>query len=499
MDGKRIKPTPGFKRSVCAVAALLSFLPVSAPSAATPNSEFVQAIYRGEATPQRNNAPTATDPDIERRFNDLRRELLDDRSKEVGWWLAATAIFLTLISVLGVLGGYFGFRRFREIEAEVRENANKVRESADNSQRYASEVRALASEARKNVEESQQHASKSGALAKEIQEARDAVRTFENTTAEPDRDVDIAQGIGDNSEASLLRKAVSAAITLQNDGNMEIALEKWRAVAHILEGSDSDLERHAWFSVGYLSNEGDSPDRKAAIDAYDKAIQLQPDYAAAYNNRGSAKAGLGRYDEAIADCDKAIQLQPDYAAAYNNRGNAKAGLGRYDEAIADYDKAIRLNPDYAAAYYNRGNAKAGLGRHDEAIADYDKAIRLNPDDAAAYNNRGSAKNNLGRCDEAIADYDKAIRLNPDDAAAYNNRGNAKDNLGRCDEAIADYDKAIQINLDYAGAFYNRGVAKHRQGLLQEARSDIEAALALARDANNDDLASRAQRYLESMP
>ena len=139
MDGKHVKPTPGFKRGVCAVAALLSFVPVGAPSAATPNSEFVQAIYRGEATPRRNGVvATTADPEIERRFNDLRRELLDDRSKHVDWWLNATAIFLTLISVLGVLGGYFGFRRFHEIESEARKNVRK-------SQQHASEAQDLGS------------------------------------------------------------------------------------------------------------------------------------------------------------------------------------------------------------------------------------------------------------------------------------------------------------------------------------------------------------------
>ena len=410
MHRKRIKPTPGFKRSVCAVAALMSFLPASAPFAATPNSEFVQAIYRGEATPRQNGVATAADPDIERRFNDLRRELLDDRSKQVDWWLAATAIFLTTISVLAVLGGYVSFRRFRAIESDARINADK----------------------------SQQYASEAGALLKQIEEARDAANSMvENMSAEtvknePDRALDIARKIDNNPGASLLDKAVSAAITLQGGGNMDMALDKWRAVADVLAGSDSDsdLERRAWFSVGYISQESDPPDMEAAIDAYDKAINIDSAYAAAYNNRGNAKAALGRHEDAITDHDKAIQLERNFAEAYSNRGNAKDKLGRYDEAIADYDKAIQLKPDFAGAYNNRGNAKDKLGRYDEAIADYDEAIRINPDDAKA--------------------------------------------------------------------FFNRGVTKAQQDLIQESRSDFERAIALARDANNDDLVSNAEAFLETM-
>ena len=408
MDGKRIKPPPGFKRGVCAVAALLSFLPVSAPSAAAPDSEFVQAIYRGEATPRQNGVATAADPNIERRFNDLRRELLDDRSKQVDWWLAATAIFLTTISVLAVLGGYVSFRRFRAIESDARKNADK----------------------------SQQYASEADALVKKIKEDHDTARSMiesmnaEKVKNEPDKALEVARKVDDNPKASPLDKAVSAAINLQNDGKIDIALKKWRAVAHILEGSDSVLEHRAWFSVGYLSDEGESPNIEAAIDAYDKAINIDPTYAAAYNNRGLAKASLGRYDEAFADYDEAIQINPNYSSAYNNRGLAKASLERYDEAIANYDKAIELKSGFAEAYNNRGNAKFKLERYDEAIADYDRAIWISP--------------------------------------------------------------------DYAEVYCNRGFVKNQRGLTQEARADFERGLALAREANNNDLASSAERYLKSM-
>ena len=71
-------------------------------------------------------------------------------------------------------------------------------------------------------------------------------------------------------------------------------------------------------------------------------------------NRGNAKAELKRYSEAIADYDKAIELDPNFALAYMNRGKAKAELKQYSEAIADYDKAIELDPNFALAYTNRG-------------------------------------------------------------------------------------------------------------------------------------------------
>jgi tetratricopeptide (TPR) repeat protein len=79
----------------------------------------------------------------------------------------------------------------------------------------------------------------------------------------------------------------------------------------------------------------------------------------------------------IADYSKAIELKPDWAAAYYyNRGIAENAKGDLDGAIADYSKAIALKPDDADAYSNRGVAKRAKGDLDGANADYSKASEL---------------------------------------------------------------------------------------------------------------------------
>ena len=121
-----------------------------------------------------------------------------------------------------------------------------------------------------------------------------------------------------------------------------------------------------------------------------------PDYSAFnYFARAVAHSFLKQDNQAIADYDRAIQLNPDYATAYNNRGLSYSNKGDEDRAIADYDRAIQLNPDYATAYNNRGISYKNKGDYDRAIADYDRAIQLNPDDATAYNNRGISYKNKG--------------------------------------------------------------------------------------------------------
>jgi tetratricopeptide (TPR) repeat protein len=80
--------------------------------------------------------------------------------------------------------------------------------------------------------------------------------------------------------------------------------------------------------------------------------------------------------EKVENYNKVIQLNPDDALAYNNRGNAYFNLGQYQRAIEDYNEAIRLKPDDALAYNNRGNAYKNLRQYQRAIMDYNEAVRL---------------------------------------------------------------------------------------------------------------------------
>ena len=78
-----------------------------------------------------------------------------------------------------------------------------------------------------------------------------------------------------------------------------------------------------------------------------------PSEPAIPNILGAIYAGLGRYKEAITNYNKAIELKPDYAEAYNNRGNALNKLGENEEATYSYYKALKLDPKYVEAHNKR--------------------------------------------------------------------------------------------------------------------------------------------------
>jgi tetratricopeptide (TPR) repeat protein len=132
-----------------------------------------------------------------------------------------------------------------------------------------------------------------------------------------------------------------------------------------------------WFyKASSLWDGGNFTDPKKTIEYLNNAVKLQPDYAEAYSDRGTAYNGLGQYQRAIEDYNKAIRLKPAHADAYNNRGAAYDKLGQYQRAIDDYNDAIRLKPDYASAYYNRGGAYLKQGNNKLGCRDAQKACAL---------------------------------------------------------------------------------------------------------------------------
>lgn len=166
-----------------------------------------------------------------------------------------------------------------------------------------------------------------------------------------------------------------------------------------------------------------------------------------YNSRGLAYNDIGQHDMAIEDFNKALTLKPDYALLYSNRGLAYNGKGLYNRAIEDYNKAILIDPKFALAYNNRGFAYHRKGQYDRAIEDYNRAITLTPNDAMLYNNRGGAYYGKEKYDSAIEDYNRAISLKPDYARAHKNRGLAYAAIGKFTKAEEDVRKAIELRPD----------------------------------------------------
>jgi tetratricopeptide (TPR) repeat protein len=160
--------------------------------------------------------------------------------------------------------------------------------------------------------------------------------------------------------------------------------------------------------------------------------------------------GKRLYESELADANKALQTERN-ASNYCRRAGAYEGLGKYDEAIADCNLAIGLDPRNFCGYENRASVYHETGQRDLAIADYTKAISLapvDPEDAAdLYQERGKIHQELRRYDAAIADYTKALKLEPDDDELYYARGEAFYKKGSLAKAKADLNRCLQNSAD----------------------------------------------------
>ncbi len=142
-----------------------------------------------------------------------------------------------------------------------------------------------------------------------------------------------------------------------------------------------------------------------AVKNYDRVIELDPNYAVAFNNRGAAHYLMGEYEEAAADFGEAVSILVMLAPAWNNLAYAEQRLGRWRAAADDHSRAALLNGRFASAYYGRGLAYYQLGDFKRAAADFKTAEELPEEDgepwgpaaAAVLYVRGSADQQMEDC------------------------------------------------------------------------------------------------------
>jgi len=211
---------------------------------------------------------------------------------------------------------------------------------------------------------------------------------------------------------------------------------------------------------------------------YQRALAIQPRYAAAQNNLGNALLELGQPADAVTAYRQALELSPENAEIHCNLANALRQLGELPQAQAASERTIALNPRLSMAHNNLGLVLAGQGRREQAVASYRRALALNPTYLEALNNLGNALRDLGKPGEAVALHRKAIELDPRRAVSHCDLGNALSELGRLEEATASFRQALAIKADDVQAQLGLGTVVRMQGRAAEAEASCHAVLAI---------------------
>jgi adenylate cyclase len=171
---------------------------------------------------------------------------------------------------------------------------------------------------------------------------------------------------------------------------------------------------------------------KFARQMFERAVKVDPDFAAAWAGLANAYVDLFRWsrkprdlEEAKRASENALKLNPNSAEAHVSVGQALAIQRRYAEAAIAFDRAIKEDPTVYEAYYLYGRAMVESGDVEKAVELFEKAQQVRPDDYESHTLRAQALTELGREDEArhvnqvaVECIEKHLELNPDEARAY---------------------------------------------------------------------------------
>ena len=154
------------------------------------------------------------------------------------------------------------------------------------------------------------------------------------------------------------------------------------------------------------------------LEGYVETEGLNPEDAAAYNNRGINSAKAGQYETAISNFARAMQRDPTFAPAYINRGLVYLAIGQLGGAASDFGNAVEIRPEFAQGYIERGLIHAAMDLHDKAISDFTKAVEIDPTLAEIYLRRSLVRCAKGQYDRAWEDVREIRSRGPAVPAGY---------------------------------------------------------------------------------
>jgi tetratricopeptide (TPR) repeat protein len=212
----------------------------------------------------------------------------------------------------------------------------------------------------------------------------------------------------------------------------------------------------AWNMRGLLARElakataGTESERaelfKEAIDAYSKALDLDPRNVSAYVERSTLNRLTGHLQQAGEDARNAVMFGPERTFAWNALGRFQAEAGFHDKAAETFAKVIELDPTFDTAYLERAKARVASGDRARAAADLDLALEkaseeFRPEILLA---RGKFLESGGDQERALADFVAARTAQIDLFDAWMAEAGALKALGRAEESKTAAREALQL-------------------------------------------------------
>jgi tetratricopeptide (TPR) repeat protein len=222
-----------------------------------------------------------------------------------------------------------------------------------------------------------------------------------------------------------------------------------------------------WLQVGYWKN---------SITLFKHAVDVDSNNALAHNNFGAALRKQGRLTDAIEHYDWALRLKPDYAAAHYNLGIALMRVGQFSEAISHLQHALQQKPDSSIVRHHLKKALDARQEMNQKMSAIQAALKLTPENAALHFKLANLYERKGDLDSAIRHYKMALFHQPGFSSALNNLAIAYAIKGEYDKALTAFKKLITLQPDSANVHYSIACILARQNKVEESIEWLKTAI-----------------------
>ena len=221
-------------------------------------------------------------------------------------------------------------------------------------------------------------------------------------------------------------------------------------------------------------NEVWATEKRLWLDAHQKApLMTRP-----LLNLGRIFRKVGELDKAEIKVLRAIDLEPENAAAWSKLGLVQVSYGKLQTAEASFRRALALQRGNLEALTNLATLLGRTGRFSMAMALYESALPIAANREEVFNNMGTMLLRMERYHEAERSFRQALEIDDSAARVYFNLGGSLEGQGRFREAENAYMRAIEIDPIYAKPYYNLALLKESNGKNVQALNNYRLFVAI---------------------
>ena len=249
-----------------------------------------------------------------------------------------------------------------------------------------------------------------------------------------------------------------------------------------------NVEAHnAYLQAHFHSVRRNAEDFRKAIDYFDQATQLDPDYALAYAERSEVWTVLGdltgqrstAFPRAVSDAEKAVAIAPALAEAHAALGWVRFfGEWKFAEGLSELQRAKELSPANPTANDLLARAIVNTGRMEEAERQARQAVEIDPLSAATQFILGRALFNAGKLDEADAAGRKMVELQPSASSSHRWQVQVAVQRGDGERALRE----AQLEPDDSIRSFELALAQYIRGDRKAADAALANLIANSRDS-----------------